>query len=105
LSIETLDPKNSVLFLGSGFSAKATNIVNEELPAGEPLLMRLAEAISEAPSEHDLKSVADAFSDRFDVSIYDILYNTFTVSDVLQYQKILSLYHGREFIPRIMMTW
>lgn len=36
LPIETLDPKNSVLFLGSGFSAKATNIANEELPAGQP---------------------------------------------------------------------
>lgn len=92
MPIETLDPKNSVLFLGSGFSANATNIVNEELPAGQPLLTRLADAIGESPSDHDLKSAADAYSDRFDLSIYDILYNTFTVSDVLQYQKdILSL--------------
>jgi hypothetical protein len=92
LPIDSLDPKNSVLFLGSGFSAKATNIVSEELPAGQPLLDRLAAAIRESPNDHDLKSVADAFSDRFDLSIYDILYNTFTVSEVLEYQReILSL--------------
>lgn len=90
--IETLDPKNSVLFLGSGFSAKATNILSEELPAGQPLLERLTAALGESPDDHDLKSAADAFSDRFDLSIYDILYNTFTVAKVLEYQNdILSL--------------
>lgn len=92
MPIETLDPENSVLFLGSGFSAGATNIVSEKLPAGQPLLERLAEAIGESHREHDLKSVADAFSHRFDVSLYDILYNTFTVVSVLDYQReILSL--------------
>ncbi len=92
MPIEALDPKNSVLFLGSGFSSKAKNIMNEELPAGQPLLERLTAAIEELPTDHDLKSAADAFSDRFDLSIYDILYNTFTVSAVLEYQKdILSL--------------
>lgn len=92
MPIETLDPKNSVLFLGSGFSAGATNIVNDKLPAGQMLLERLAEAIGESPGDHDLKSIADAFSHRFDMSIYEILYNTFTVSSVLDYQReILSL--------------
>jgi len=92
MSIETLDPKNSILFLGSGFSADATNIVSEKLPAGQSLLERLAEAIGESPRDHDLKSVADAFSHRYDKSIYDILYDTFTVSSVLDYQReILSL--------------
>ncbi|MBD8701625.1 hypothetical protein IFT54_17550 [Sphingomonas sp. CFBP 13714] len=92
MPIDTLDPKNSVLFLGSGFSADATNIAREKLPAGQPLLERLAEAIGQSPRDHDLKSAADAFSHRFDVSLYDILYNTFTVSSVLDYQKyILSL--------------
>jgi hypothetical protein len=92
LSIETLDPKNSVLFLGSGFSANATNIVGEKLPGGDALLDLLAKAIEESPREHDLKSVADAYSRRFDVSLHDILYNTFTVSSVLNYQReILSL--------------
>lgn len=92
MPIETLDPKNSVLFLGSGFSADATNIANEKLPAGQPLLERLAEAIGESPRDHDLKSAADGFARRFDVSLYEILYNTFTVSSVLDYQRdILSL--------------
>ncbi|UYY78424.1 SIR2 family protein [Sphingomonas sp. R1] len=92
MPIETLDPENSVLFLGSGFSADATNIASEKLPAGQPLLERLAEAIGESPRDHDLKSAADAFAHRFDVSLYDILYNTFTVSSVLDYQRdIISL--------------
>lgn len=92
MPIETLDPKNSVLFLGSGFSAGAFNIANEKLPAGQSLLERLAAALGEPHSEHDLKSAADAFANRFDMSLYDILYTTFTVSTVLGYQKeILSL--------------
>ncbi|MGN7161940.1 SIR2 family protein [Sphingomonas sp. SAFR-052] len=92
MPIETLDPKNSILFLGSGFSAGASNIADEKLPAGESLLNRLAEALEEDPNEHDLKSIADAFSHRFDMSLYEILYNTFTVSSLLSYQReILSL--------------
>ncbi|WP_026359345.1 SIR2 family protein [Sphingomonas sp. PR090111-T3T-6A] len=92
MPIETLDPKNSILFLGSGFSAGAFNIANEKLPAGESLLARLAEAIDENPNDHDLKSVADEFSHRFDTSLHEILYNTFTVSSVLDYQReIISL--------------
>lgn len=92
MPIETFDPKNSILFLGSGFSAGAFNIASEKVPAGQSLLERLAEAIGEPHTEHDLKSVADAFAHRFDMSLYEILYNTFTVSSVLDYQKeILSL--------------
>jgi SIR2-like domain len=92
LPIETLDPRNSVIFIGSGFSAGATNIASDKLPAGQSLLERLAEAIEEPVRDHDLKSAADAFSHRFDVSLYDILRNTFTVSSVLDYQReIISL--------------
>lgn len=92
MPIETVDPKNSILFLGSGFSAGAFNIKKEKIPAGQSLLESLAKAIGEDHTEHDLKSVADAYADRFDLSIHDILYNTFTVSSVLDYQKdILSL--------------
>lgn len=59
---------------------------------GSPLLERLAEAIEEPPGDHDLKSAVDAFSNRFGVSLYDLLYKTFTVSAVLNYQReILSL--------------
>lgn len=31
-SLKILDPENSVLFLGSGFSAEAINIKGEEIP-------------------------------------------------------------------------
>jgi hypothetical protein len=90
--IEILDPANSVLFLGSGFSADATNIARSPVPAGHPLLERLAKALDEDPNELDLKSAADEFLDRFDLSLYQLLYETFTISEVLDYQRdIVSL--------------
>ncbi len=92
MPIEILDPANSVLFLGSGFSADATNIARSPVPAGHPLLERLAKALDEDPNELDLKSAADEFLDRFDLSLYQLLYETFTISEVLDYQRdIVSL--------------
>jgi SIR2-like domain len=94
--IEILDPANSVLFLGSGFSAGATNIARGQVPAGHPLLERLAKALDEDPSELDLKSAADEFLGRCDLSLYELLYETFTISEVLDYQRdIVSLPWGR----------
>lgn len=92
MPIEVLDPANSVLFLGSGFSADATNIANEIVPAGHPLLLKMAKALDEDPEELDLKAAADEFLSRSDLSLYELLYNTFTISKVLEYQRdIVSL--------------
>jgi hypothetical protein len=90
--VERIDPKNAVLFLGSGFSAKAKNIANEEVPAGHGLLQQLASALGENPDELDLKSAADAYARRFDISLYDLLYKTFTVCEAQGFQReILAL--------------
>lgn len=92
MPIETLDPANSVLFLGSGFSVGATNIAKSDVPAGNPLLKRLAEALQEDPADLDLKSAADEFLSRNDLSLYDLLYETFTISQLLEHQReIVSL--------------
>lgn len=92
MPIEILDPANSVLFLGSGFSANATNIAGSPVPAGHPLLERLAKELDEDPGELDLKSAADEFLSRSDLSLYDLLYETFTISVALDYQSdIVSL--------------
>lgn len=92
MPIETLDPANSVLFLGSGFSAGATNIANDKVPAGHPLLERLADALNEEAKDLDLKSAADEFLSRTDLSLYELLYETFTISKPLPYQRdIVSL--------------
>lgn len=92
MPIETLDPANSVLFLGSGFSAGATNIARSPVPTGHPLLERLAKSLDEDPKELDLKSAADEFLGRSDLSLYELLYETFTISEVLPHQRdILSL--------------
>jgi len=90
--IEILDPENSVLFLGSGFSARATNIAREPVPSGHPLLERLSKELGEDPKEIDLKAAADEFLDRSDLSLYDLLYETFTIYEPLDYQRdIVSL--------------
>lgn len=92
MPIKTLDPANSVLFLGSGFSAGATNIAKEKVPAGRPLLERLANLLGEDPKDLDLKSAADEFLSRSDLSLYELLYETFTISKLLPYQRdILAL--------------
>lgn len=92
MPIETLDPKNSVLFLGSGFSAGAISISKRELPAGNALLKLLAAELDEDPAELDLKSAADEFISRSDLNLYNLLYETFTASKLLAYQsEILAL--------------
>lgn len=92
MAIENLDPANSVLFLGSGFSAGATNIANNEVPAGYPLVERLAAALEEEAKDLNLKSAADEYLRRTDLSLYNLLYETFTVSEPKSYQRdIVSL--------------
>ncbi|MBF0860213.1 hypothetical protein HKD24_13520 [Gluconobacter sp. LMG 31484] len=92
MPIEILDPANSLLFLGSGFSAGATSIANEKVPAGHPLLLKLSKALGENPEDLDLKAAADEFLARSDDSLYNLLYETFTISKILTYQReILSL--------------
>lgn len=91
MPIESLDPANSVLFLGSGFSAGAINISKAILPAGYPLLERLADVLGEEVNDLDLKSAADEFLIRTELSLYELLYNTFTVTNVLPYQRDIIL--------------
>ncbi|WP_395496175.1 SIR2 family protein [Acetobacter sp. KSO5] len=87
MSIKNFDPENSVLFLGSGFSAKATNIADDLVPTSDPLLNRLASELEEDPAELDLKAAADEFLERSDLSLYQLLSETFTISKTLDYQR------------------
>lgn len=92
MPINTLDSANSVLFLGSGFSSGATNVAKHKVPSGHPLLERLAKALDEDIQDLDLKSAADEFLSRSDLSLYELLYETFTISEPLSYQRdILAL--------------
>ena len=87
MPIKTLDPANSVLFLGSGFSAGATSIANDKVPTGHPLKKLLVDALGEEENDLDLKSAADEFLSRTDLSLYELLYQTFTISELLPYQR------------------
>lgn len=92
MPIEAFDPENSVLFLGSGFSANAINIANERVPSGHPLTKRLMAALNEDDTDFDLKSAADEFSNQRQISLYYLLHETFTIKSAIKHQReILSL--------------
>ena len=77
---DTFDPTSSVLFLGSGFSAQATNVMGENLPVGKGLEGKLAERLGiREGSEYDLKDLSTYASNRGE-NIYSFLNNIFTVN-------------------------
>jgi len=81
---ETLDPRNTVLFLGSGFSRGAINIADEPLPDSYTLRRQLAELKGVDPKYYTLRTLADAF--RHDPHrLYSIIYDQFTVTTPLSH--------------------
>lgn len=90
--IETIDAANSILFVGSGFSAGAENIAKDTLPAGNPLKEKLAKILEINPNDYTLRTIVDEFRSRPDLDLYKILYETFTVTKPSEYQRqILNL--------------
>ena len=77
------DPKNSVLFLGSGFSAGARNVGKEELPAGNPLKALLGKLLEVNAADYDLMTLAQEFTGDDGDRLYNLLYETFTVAKPL----------------------
>ena len=82
-----LDSHGSVLFLGSGFSRNARNIQGKNLPTGGELKDRFAKLLGTAPDDYDLPTLADAVNAGPDVSLRDLLYETFTVKQLADGQK------------------
>ncbi|WP_264873428.1 SIR2 family protein, partial [Saccharibacter floricola] len=96
MPLRYVDTKNSVLFLGSGFSKFATNILNETLPDGQELFKKLSDILNADVNGYDLKSISDMLMDEKKESIFDVLYKTFTVARTSNFQHaILSLPWGR----------
>lgn len=83
------DPTLSVLFLGAGFSAEATNVLGINLPAGRGLedeLKRRAGLPMEDPAElQDLPAYAVAAG----VNIHDLLSDLYTVKKLSDDQKMI----------------
>lgn len=86
---DDFDPSSSILFLGSGFSVDATNVLQENLPVGRGLNKKLLEAVRlPATSDHDLKDLA-TYAARNGVDIHKLLEDTFTVRQLTDDQRTI----------------
>lgn len=83
------DPSSSVLFLGSGFSVEATNIVGENPPVGDGLRKKFLKLLELDESEaSDLKDLAEyAFQNGNDV--LKLLREQFTIANVSDNQAAI----------------
>jgi hypothetical protein len=85
-----VDIASSILFLGSGFSCDATNILGTTVPSGIELKNILADTLDVRDlAPYDLKTLADEFAARADPGLYQLLYNLFTIQSVADYQRDL----------------
>lgn len=81
---------NAVLFLGSGFSADARGVADEEMPLAGPLANAIGE-LGHFDGENDLRYAADRFIEENDPRlIVDLLRQKFTVKMVEQHHKELA---------------
>ena len=83
------DSRGSVLFLGSGFSRMAKNIRGTNLPTGRELREQFSRLLDVEPDAYDLPTLADAVNADENVSLYDTLYETFTVAHLAKSQETL----------------
>lgn len=83
------DPSSSVLFLGSGFSVEATNIVGDNPPVGDGLRKKFLELLELDESEaSDLKDLAEyAFQNGSDV--LKLLRDQFIITNVSDSQAAI----------------
>ena len=79
-------PTESIIFLGSGFSKDAHNIRNQNLPTGTDLRDHLAQLLGCSPNHYDLQTLAEEAQSRVDIQLYQLLYETFTVKSLQDYQ-------------------
>lgn len=79
---QSLDPANTLLFLGSGFSCTATNIAKSNPPVGEGLAIEFERQLGIGRGEFNLKLLADEMHFRNNLGFYQTLYNLFTISNL-----------------------
>ncbi|MBQ9397908.1 MAG: SIR2 family protein [Bacteroidales bacterium] len=85
--IEKILEGNCLLFLGSGFSAGAYNIMDEKMPVGGGLAQMLDEKTGE-DNNGDLEESAESYIDKFgEVNLSQLLRNTFSVKAPSDGQK------------------
>lgn len=77
-----IDFGSSILFLGSGFSTLAKNIMGDYMPAGNGLRNKLADLLGIDHNNHDLKTISDEYFSRGELNLYQTLYEIFTTREV-----------------------
>ena len=83
---EPVYPTESILFVGSGFSRDARNILNQNLPTGTDLRNKLATLLGCDEHQYDLQTLAEEAHSRADIDLYQLLYEVFTVNYLQDYQ-------------------
>ncbi len=87
--IEKILKGNCLLFLGSGFSADADNLLDTHLPTGGDLSILLDEETGEN-NDGDLEESAESFIDKFGkMALAQKLRNIFTVKKTTESQKTI----------------
>ena len=84
-----IDPASSILFLGSGFSVGVKNIRGDEMPSGKGLKEIFASALKVRPEDYDLMTLADEYSLREDLDLYQTVYETFTTAEPKECQTAI----------------
>ena len=93
-----VDARDSVLFLGSGFSRSATNILGENLPTGRELHRSFAKLLDLSPDTYSIRTLADEIASRPNLDLYQLLYDTFIVRQIDRDQEaILALPWNRVY--------
>ena len=84
-----LDASGSILFLGSGFSRDARNIRGHNLPTGQELKNEFAAILGVDSNQYNLQMLTEEIGSRKDVNLYQMLYETFTVSEIQDHQSVI----------------
>lgn len=90
-SIQEIRAGNSILFLGSGFSAEATNSAGEQVKDVQSLLQyMLAKCGEKDIIGYDLDAAAEEYAATFgDEATVTLLYNNFDVKSVTRAQRVI----------------
>lgn len=88
--IEDIIPSNSIIFLGSGFSLGAQNILGKSPPNGKSLRRHFIQQLNlPEDTEYDLQILSEEFADNNPEKLREELYNIFRLKELSEDQKII----------------
>lgn len=85
----SIDPPSTVLFLGSGFTRAAKNILGTNPVTGAGLTKALARLLGDPDTTDSLPLLAEDAMGRDDIDLYQFLYQMFTIHDLDPSQRVI----------------